>query len=111
MQVRGLEHVSWLSLVGTLGMLTALGVACIKLLMMAPPPEQGRHASAVGSDPPSDPELQHGFYAVLVALMDIVFAFGGQQNWVRPGFTLQAAECHIIQQVDQALTLQTRSCE
>ncbi|KAK9803254.1 hypothetical protein WJX73_010604 [Symbiochloris irregularis] len=81
-QARHLEHVSWLSLVGTLGMLTALGVACGKLLFMAP-----RHEPAAptpsGSTPPSDPEIRHGFYAVLVALMDAVFAFGGQQNWVR----------------------------
>ena len=77
--MRGLHHVSWLSLVGSLGMLTALGVACGKLLLMTP-----SHEPVPSPTPghPSDPELRHGFYAVLVAIMDIVFAFGGQQNWV-----------------------------
>ena len=81
-QVRGLEHVSWLSLVGTLGMMTAMGVACAKLLLMVPPASPDSGALAARRHPPSDPELRHGFYAILVALMDIVFAYGGQQNWV-----------------------------
>ena len=80
-KVRGLEHVSWLSLVGTLGMMTAMAIACGKLLFMSPA-SSGPAPSSGGGDTPSDPELRHGFYAVLVALMDIVFAYGGQQNWV-----------------------------
>ena len=45
--------------------------------------------------PPSDPELQHGFYAVLVALMDAVFAYGGQQNWVSAGLRVLRA-CRMV---------------
>ena len=64
LQIRGLEHVSALSLVGTLGMLTALAVACVKLLLMSSK-EPG----------PGHPEPHRaGSMVMLVALCDIIFA-------------------------------------
>ena len=64
MQIRGLEHVSLLSLLGTLGMLTALAVACVKLLLM--PSQQPS---------PVHPEPDHaGPMIMLIALCNIIFA-------------------------------------
>ena len=78
MQIRGLEHVSVLSLLGTLGMLTALAVACVKLLLM--PSEQPS---------PVHPEPDHaGPMIMLIALCNIIFAceclmFGGSPSVCR----------------------------
>ena len=64
MQIRGLEHVSLLSLLGTLGMLTALAVACVKLLLMS-----SQQPS------PAHPEPDHaGPTIMLIALCNIIFA-------------------------------------
>ncbi|KAL3140245.1 hypothetical protein ABBQ38_004517 [Trebouxia sp. C0009 RCD-2024] len=71
-QLQDIGDVSLVSILGTLGMLTSVVIATLKLLMMEV--KGPRQHEAVHSD---------GFNVACVALMDIVFTFGGQQNWMR----------------------------
>lgn len=70
-QLQDIGEVALISIIGTIGMMTAVVIATLKLLMME---VKGAHHEAVHSD---------GFNVAIVALMDIVFTFGGQQNWMR----------------------------
>ena len=75
MQIRGLEDVGSISVIGTAGMIVALGIAIWKLLT-TDFPEGGKT------------ELVHtssDFKSYAVALMDVAFFYGGQANWVRYG--------------------------
>ncbi|KAL6781314.1 hypothetical protein ACKKBG_A10640 [Auxenochlorella protothecoides x Auxenochlorella symbiontica] len=81
-QVRSMEDVGWVSVVGTGTMLAAVAVTLGKLLL-EPLPE--RAAAATHWLPPASttPRL------ALVALLDVVFAYGGQQNWFRYASTMR----------------------
>lgn len=68
-QLQDIGDVSLVSVIGTIGMLTSVVIATLKLLMMDV--KGARHHEALHSD---------GFNVACVALMDIVFTFGGQQN-------------------------------
>ncbi|KAL0023611.1 hypothetical protein WJX77_006953 [Trebouxia sp. C0004] len=70
-QLQDIGEVAVISIIGTVGMMTAVVIATLKLLMMD---VEGAHHEAVHND---------GFNVAIVALMDIVFTFGGQQNWMR----------------------------
>ncbi|KFM29202.1 hypothetical protein F751_1578 [Auxenochlorella protothecoides] len=87
--VRSMEDVGWVSVVGTGTMLAAVAVTLGKLLL-EPLPE--RAAAATHWLPPASttPRL------ALVALLDVVFAYGGQQartwlgvNWFRYASTMR----------------------
>ena len=69
-QLQDIGEVALISIIGTIGMMTAVVIATLKLLMME---VKGAHHEAVHSD---------GFNVAIVALMDIVFTFGGQSGWV-----------------------------
>ena len=66
-QLQDIGDVSLVSIIGTIGMLTSVVIATLKLLMMEV--KGPRHHEVVHSD---------GFNVACVALMDIVFTFGGQ---------------------------------
>lgn len=68
-QLQDIGDVSLVSIIGTIGMLTSVVIATLKLLMMEV--KGPRTHEAVHSD---------GFNVACVALMDIVFTFGGQRN-------------------------------
>lgn len=68
-QLQDIGDVSLVSILGTLGMLTSVIIATLKLLMMEV--KGPRQHEAVHSN---------GFNVACVALMDIVFTFGGQ--WI-----------------------------
>lgn len=90
-QIQHIGEVSLISIVGTIGMLTAVVIATLKLLMM-----EGK---------PVEHETMHsgGFNIAVVALMDIVFTFGGKSRCQRcltwpsvPGHSLtQSAAAHV----------------
>ena len=64
-QLQDIGEVALISIIGTVGMMTAVVIATLKLLMMD---VKGAHHEAVHND---------GFNVAIVALMDIVFTFGG----------------------------------
>eukprot|EP00891_Asterochloris_glomerata_P002391 jgi/Astpho2/2391/fgenesh1_pg.00044_%23_35_t len=69
-QIQELDSVSSISIVGTVGMVTAVGIALVKLLLLKRP--EGDHRVVnTGQD----------FKIAMVALFDIVFCYGGAQNW------------------------------
>ena len=68
-QLQDIGEVAVISIIGTVGMLAAVVIATLKLLMMD---VKGAHHEAVHSD---------GFNVAVVALMDIVFTYGGK-HWL-----------------------------
>lgn len=96
-QVRSMEDVGWVSVVGTGTMLAAVAVTLGKLLL-EPLPE--RAAAATHWLPPASttPRL------ALVALLDVVFAYGGQQArtwlgvvwWMPDGGSLRRAVSGVL---------------
>ncbi|KAK9836304.1 hypothetical protein WJX81_003609 [Elliptochloris bilobata] len=72
-QVRGIEDVSFCSVIGIAGMVLALVIAAAKLFLLR-----------VGDYQPTQwlrkPEDLRG---MLIGVMDIVFTYGGQVNWMR----------------------------
>ncbi|KAK9902167.1 hypothetical protein WJX75_006684 [Coccomyxa subellipsoidea] len=73
-QIRGIEEVSAVSVLGTLGMLVALTIAASKICL-APRPDSYRPPEIVHK--PEDVSMP------FVAIFDAVFTFGGQVNWMR----------------------------
>lgn len=74
MQIRGIEEVSAVAVLGIVGMVAALLIAAVKLCVL-PRPESYRA-----------PELVHRPSDVsepLVGVFDMVFTWGGQVNWTR----------------------------
>ena len=70
-QLQDIGDVSLVSIIGTVGMLTSVVIATLKLLMMEV--KGPRHYEPIHSD---------GFNVACVALMDIVFTFGGQSPFM-----------------------------
>ena len=83
MQIQGIEEVSAISVIGTIGMAWALGVIAVKLCIT--PKVAGYVHTRLF------PQLR-GFGDVpelLVAVFDTVFTFGGQVNWLRYLMSMQ----------------------
>ncbi len=83
MQIQGIEEVSAISVIGTIGMAWALGVIAVKLCI-TPKVAGYAHTRLF-------PQL-HSFGDVpelLVAVFDTVFTFGGQVNWLRYLMSMQ----------------------
>ena len=82
-QIQGIEEVSAISVIGTIGMAWALGVIAVKLCI-TPKVAGYAHTQLF-------PQLR-GFGDVpelLVAVFDTVFTFGGQVNWLRYLMSMQ----------------------
>ena len=82
-QIQGIEEVSAISVIGTVGMAWALGVIAVKLCV-TPKVANYAHTQLF-------PRLR-GFGDVpelLVAVFDTVFTFGGQVNWLRYLMSMQ----------------------
>ncbi|CAK0786030.1 hypothetical protein CVIRNUC_009243 [Coccomyxa viridis] len=82
-QIQGIEEVSAISVIGTIGMAWALGVIAVKLCI-TPKVAGYAHTRLF-------PQL-HSFGDVpelLVAVFDTVFTFGGQVNWLRYLMSMQ----------------------
>ncbi|CAL8466173.1 g5709 [Coccomyxa elongata] len=73
-QIRGIEDVSAVSVLGTLGMLVALTIAAIKICITPRAESYSPPEIFHKPDSPSTP---------FVAFFDAVFTFGGQVNWMR----------------------------
>lgn len=73
-QIHNIEDVAWVSILGSIGMLVAMIVVCGKLLALYLGRQTPAHTQTVS---------HQGFQVALIGLMDIAFAFGGQQNWMR----------------------------
>lgn len=74
-QVQHMEDVGWISIMGTVGMLTSVFVVLAKLL-----------ATFLGDTAPRPPTQLVStapLPVMLVGVMDLVFTYGGQVNWMR----------------------------
>eukprot|EP00775_Hariotina_reticulata_P008889 gene8889-9067_t len=81
-QIHKMEEVAWVSILGTVGMLTAAVIMVGKLLTMSPaPPGLGLPEAPRASG--ASHTRGSGYHSAVVGLMDITFAFGGQANWMR----------------------------
>jgi len=80
-QLQDIGEVALISIVGTVGMMTAVVIATLKLLMMD---VKGAHHEAVHND---------GFNVAIVALMDIVFTFGGKAESCLQGHHASPLTC------------------
>ncbi len=73
-QIQNIHDVGSLSIVATVAMVAAAGIALIKLLAM--PGNKLEQTSLL--PPPAT-----GHVSFLTSLMNLIFAFGGQVNWMR----------------------------
>ena len=82
-QIQGIEEVSAISVIGTIGMAWALGVIAVKLCVTP------RVAGYVHTQ--LFPQLRSfgDVPELLVAVFDTVFTFGGQVNWLRYLMSMQ----------------------
>ena len=83
MQIQGIEEVSAISVIGTIGMAWALGVIAVKLCIT--PKVAGYVHTRLFPQLRSFGDVPE----LLVAVFDTVFTFGGQVNWLRYLMSMQ----------------------
>lgn len=77
-QVQHMHDVGWVAIIGTVGMLLSVAVVVGKLLLM-----YANRAAAGGPHPKTELVAHASFESAIVGVMDIVFTYGGQVNWMR----------------------------